>query len=278
MKTSLAFPYSGRAMSGAPHSCTQMNADDAAWIKYVLIITPRSVVKQRNVCFQWPTCFFFQGEALSNQLPVTLRLQRIHLKVWTEQTKRSDVTVCHHNVITPAVTCRANMSPFIFAAVLHFLMLNVPALSSGFLHSMLLLALTLTLIILWIGVTASKGVRLTSNPYFLLSQHLITEEKTNDFSLHTKHWPTSTDCKGVKLSSLVFHLQLEVEENKSVVLFPHKMYLNLLLLTIWFDLFLFTMSEYALDSWFRSYHETNHTRQAHALKYWQRNSLMNRND
>lgn len=50
-------------------------------------------------------------------------------------------------------------------------------------HSVFLFSLTLTVIILWIGVTASEEVRLTGNPYFLLSQHLIIVEKTHDFSI-----------------------------------------------------------------------------------------------
>lgn len=66
--------------------------------------------------------------------------------------------------------------------------------------SFTLLCLTLTIIMLWIGVTASEEVRLTSNPYFLLSRHLITVEKTCDFSIHISQCPTYTGCSEVNWS------------------------------------------------------------------------------
>lgn len=79
-----------------------------------------------------------------------------------------------------------------------------------FLHSLFLLGLTLTVIIMRIGVTASEGVSLTGNPYFLRSHHLITVEKTDDFSIPISHCPTYSACSEVnqgpvlKSSSLLF--------------------------------------------------------------------------
>lgn len=75
-----------------------------------------------------------------------------------------------------------------------------------FLLSLFLLQLTLTVIILWIGVTASGELRLTGNPDFL-SQHLIRVEKTHDFSIHILQCPIYTADSPVNWGPVFFFPQ-----------------------------------------------------------------------
>lgn len=95
-----------------------------------------------------------------------------------------------------------------------------------FLPSLFLLCLTLTVIILWIGVTASEEVRLTGNPDFLLSQHLITVEKTHDFSIHISQCPTYTACSQVNWGpALKFSQKFpQLTKNKTTLDFYCKMF------------------------------------------------------
>ena len=91
-------------------------------------------------------------------------------------------------------------------------------------HSSFPLSLTLTVIIIRIGVTGSEGVRLTGNPYFLLSQQLITVEKTDDFSIPISQCPTYSAgsevnyCPALKSSSFLFIPKLAQWEKTDISL------------------------------------------------------------